>query len=201
MHKIALMVSNLCLHGGTERVTVNLSKELNKYYDCRIITRWCNGEYAYDLDPYIEVFNLYNHEERFRHIFIDATRRIRKYILDEGIEAIIVVGRNNGIIPLLVKLSTPVKLIYCEHNSLLSYEFMNESFRQKVYRKILQQLMLHVPDGVVTLTNRDLAHYQGTSMRACSIYNNIDDRLLTDSKYDCESKKIITVGRMAGAAC
>ena len=30
----------------------------------------------------------------------------------------------------------------------------------------------------------------------CSIYNNIDDRLLTDSKYDCESKKIITVGRI-----
>ncbi len=49
MHKIALMVSNLCTLGGTERVTANLNQALSKWYECHVITLWNDGTYAYQL--------------------------------------------------------------------------------------------------------------------------------------------------------
>ena len=197
MKKIALMVSNLCTLGGTERVTANLSKDLSQYYDCTIITQWCNGKYAYDIDKKVKLFNLYDKQKRLRYIVFDAVKRIREYILKNKIEVVIVVGRNNGIIPLLVKLCTKVKLVYCEHNSVVSYRFYNESIRQKAYRRLLQTMLYHVPDCVVTLTDKDLAYYKNSSMSCCRIYNAIDENLLNiNCKYDVNSKKIITVGRV-----
>ena len=197
MKKIALMVSNLCTLGGTERVTANLSKDLSQYFDCTIITQWCNGEYAYDIDDKVKVFNLYNKQKRLRYIVWDAVKRIREYILKNKIEIIIAVGRNNGIIPLLVKLVTPVKLIYCEHNSVVSYKFYKESLKNKLHRKLLQTMLYHIPDYIVTLTEKDLAYYKNTSMPCCTIYNAIDDKLLKqEHEYDVNSKAIITVGRI-----
>ena len=197
MKKIALMVSNLCTLGGTERVTANLSKDLSQYYDCTIITQWCNGKYAYDIDKKIKIFNLYDKQKRLRYIAVDAVKKIREYILKNKIEVVIVVGRNNGIIPLLVKLCTKVKLVYCEHSSLISYKFYNESIKQKIYRKLLQTMLYHVPDCVVTLTDKSREHYKNSSMPCCRIYNAIDENLRDmNYKYDINLKKIITVGRI-----
>lgn len=197
MEKIALMVSNVCTLGGTERVTANLSKDLSQYFDCTIITQWCNGEYAYPIANNVKVFNLYDKQKRLRYIAFNAVKRIREYVMKNNIEMIIVVGRNNGIIPLLVKLVTPVKLIYCEHNSIASYRFYNESLKAKVYRNLLQIMLYHIPNCVVTLTKKDLAYYQNTNMPCCTVYNAIDDKLLDDIiEYNVDSKKIITVGRI-----
>ena len=103
-HKIALMNIDLCLFGGTGRVTVNLSRELMKDYDCYIITQWDNGKRCFDVPEEVTIFNLYPERRRLRHMFFDATKRIKQYVEEEGIEALIAVGRNNGIIPLPVKL-------------------------------------------------------------------------------------------------
>ncbi len=196
-HKIALMVSNLCTLGGTERVTVKLSEELVREYDCYILTQWKAGEYAYPIAENVKIFNLYDRKRRFRYSVIDTVRRFREYIRREGIEVVIVVGRNNGLYPLLVKMVTDVKLIYCEHSTPSSYLFFKEETRQKVYRRLLQFLMKRVPDLVVALTEKTLHDYKDAKVPCCCIYNMLDENLL-DSRgaYHCENRSIITVGRV-----
>ena len=85
MHKIALMVSNLCTLGGTERVTANLNQALSKWYECHVITLWNDGTYAYELDPAVHLFNLYPQKRRLRAMAVDGTLRIRKYLKEQGL--------------------------------------------------------------------------------------------------------------------
>ena len=196
-HKVALMVSNLCTMGGTERVTANLSRDLAQRYDCHIITQWDTRNHAYDIAEGVKVFNLYPEKRRLRHMAWDATKRIKQYVEAEGIEVLIAVGRNNGILPLLVKLCTSVKLVYCEHNSVASYQFYKESLKQKIHRILLQEMLYHVPDEVVTLTEKDLEYYKGHAIKSCRIYNALNENLLAGSiSYDEKAKKIITVARL-----
>ena len=196
-HKIALMVSNLCTLGGTERVTANLSADLAKFYDCYIITQWDTGKHAYPVSSDVKTFNLYPQKRRLRHMIFDAVRRIRKYVKQEGIEVLIVVGRNNGLIPILVKMVTPVQLVWCEHNFVKSYQFYQESLREKILRNLLQKMVYSAPDEVVTLTEKDLAYYKNRSMKSCCIYNSINDALFQRAcSYDVNACKIMTVGRI-----
>ena len=196
-HKIALMVSNLCTLGGTERVTAKLSEELSREYDCYILTQWKTGEYAYPIAENVKVFNLYDWKRRFRYSALETVRRFREYIRREGIEVVIVVGRNNGLYPLLVKMVTNVKMIFCEHNSLTLYQFYEESFKAKGYRRLLQYLIKKESDCIVTLTERTLQHYKNTKVPLCSIYNMVDENLFDDSAiYDYNSRAIVSVGRI-----
>ena len=199
-HKIALMNIDLCLFGGTGRVTVNLSRELMKDYDCYIITQWDNGKRCFDVPEEVTIFNLYPERRRLRHMFFDATKRIKQYVEEEGIEALIAVGRNNGIIPLLVKLAlgASVKLIWCEHNAITSYRFYKESWKQKLLRKIHQQLILRVPDRLTVLTERERQCYQDMYQvdpkEIDVIPNFIEASLLqAERPYKGEKKWIITV--------
>lgn len=197
MHKIAFMVSNLCTFGGTERVTVNLSNAFNKQYECHVITLWNDGSYAYPINKGIHVFNLYSEKCRLRYMALDATQQIRKYLKKEGIEVLIAVGRNNGILPLLVKLVSSVKLIYCEHNALTAYRFYNEAFTTKAHRILLQFLLYHVPDCVVTLTEKDRVFYKDSVMKSYQIYNAMDEKLFEKKAvYNEQAKKIVTVARI-----
>lgn len=131
-------------------------------------------------------------------MLLDATKRIKQYV-EEGIEVLIAAGRNNGIIPLLVKMAmgASVKLVYCEHSSVTLYRFYKESPKEKVYRWLFQQMLYHVPDRLVTLTNKELEFYKDCSIKSCSIYNFLDDKMLEYVKpYREDAYKIITVGNM-----
>lgn len=196
-HKIALMNSHMSTLGGTERVMANLSRNLSQFYDCHIITLWDPEVRTHDVADGVKVFNLYPKKRRLRYMAFDATRRITKYIEEEGIDILVVVGRNCGLLPLLVKLYSSVKVIYCEHCSMTYYQFQEESLREKIHRMVLQQMLYHVPDEVVTLTEKDLAFYRGHPVKSCQIYNALDESLLAGPvSYDEMAKKIITVGRL-----
>ena len=116
--KIALMVSNLCTFGGTERVTANLASELSAFYDVSIITHWQDQDIVFKVDERVKIFNLYSEKKRFRYTFVDGTRRIKNYIENMGIEILLVIGRNNFLLPLLVKVCSDVKMIFCEHSTI-----------------------------------------------------------------------------------
>jgi glycosyltransferase involved in cell wall biosynthesis len=190
------MVSNLNNFGGTERVTAVLSKDLSAYYDIRVITIWNVGEKAYDIGD-IKIFNLYNEKKRFRYIFLDAAKRLAEYLDKNQVEILIVVGRNNGLLPLLTKMLMKAKLIYCEHNSLKQRRYFKRNIRVKLYNWLLDHMELSLADCIVTLTQNDLWRFRAKNVPSISIYNAIDNRLLeASSVYDIASKKIITVGRI-----
>lgn len=190
------MVSNLCTLGGTERVTYLLSKELSAFYECSVITFWNNGDEKYVLASDVKNFNLYERPSRLRYIFFDAVKKISKFIKSNNIETLLVIGRNNGIIPIFVKAFTRKKLIYCEHNA-IENNTLKYSFKAQLYRKLLQFLINRYADCVVTLTNDDLQYYKHLGVPCRQIYNAIDEKLLTPPKpYAANAKTIITCGRI-----
>ena len=198
MDSIALMVSNLSVLGGTERVTAILSKELSKFYKCSIITFYRDKELAYEIDPSIEIFNLYNQKYRLRKVWRDSILKISQYIKTRNIHILIVVGRNNGLLPLLLKPFCDAKIVYCEHNSINLHHFYHYNFSQETYRRVLQYLINNYADMVVTLTNNDLEYYKTRNIKSCAIPNFIDEKLIHGNEhcYNSESKKIITVARI-----
>lgn len=196
-HKIALMVSNLCTLGGTERVTANLSADLAKFYDCYIITQWDTGKHAYPVSSDVKTFNLYPQKRRLRHMIFDAVWRIRKYVKQEGIEVLIVVGGNNGLIPFLVRMITNVKLVYCEHSSIIAYRFKKETIKEKMYRHILRALKERQSDYVVTLTEQTLRYFLDKNVVCSQIYNMVDEALFDELiDYRENNHSIVTVGRV-----
>lgn len=193
--KIAFMVSNLCSFGGTERVTSMLSKELAKYYECHVLTVWKDGDFAYQIDPDVKVFNLYDKHYRLRRVIFGAVKEFKKYIEKEKIEIVIAVGRNTSIIPILLKALCKIKLIYCEHNSINRYRFDKMSAIKMLHRYCLQYGINLLSDMVVTLTEKDLRYYQQKKINCCAIYNFVEDKLLQSAgdAYNAESNSIVTV--------
>lgn len=61
--------------------------------------------------------------------------------------------------------------------------FYKETLKQRVHRHLLQFLLYHVPDCVVTLTEKDLAFYKDASVRSERIYNALDDKLWQRRQY------------------
>lgn len=196
-YKIGLMVSNICKKGGVERVAVNLSNELNKYYDCSIMTRWQKGECPYYIDNKIKIMNLYSENKKIQHISFVGLYKICRYVRKENIKTLLVIGKNNGIIPFFVKMFTDIKLVYCEHNAYEYYKYEEENIIYKIFRKTIEFLLKYVPDYVVTLTERELYYHINDLAKSCAISNFIDDKLLIiNSEYDSSSKNIISVGRI-----
>ena len=197
MDNIAFMVSNLSILGGTERVTALLSRELNKFYNCSIITFYRPGKIVYEIDKNIEVFNLYEKKYRLREVWLDSILKISKFIKERDIKVIVVVGRNNGILPILLKPFCKAKIVYCEHNSINAYKMYNFGFAKRVWKKIFQYLVNNHTDMVVTLTDTDLNYYKKKNIRSCKIPNFLDEKLLHNGFcYNNYSKKILTVARI-----
>ncbi len=195
--RIALMVSNICKKGGVERVAVNLGSALNQYYDCSIITRWKSGKYPYNIDEKIKIFNLYTENKKIQHISVVALIKICQYLRNNKIKILIVIGRNNGILPFFVKIFTGIKLIYCEHNAYYYYKYEKENVVYKTFRRMIQYFLKYIPNYVVTLTERELIHYKNTNVKSCAISNFVDEKLFRDDvTYNQNAKAIITVGRI-----
>lgn len=201
MKKIALMKNNICQLGGTERVTVVLANALVRTYDCSIITLSQSTRIPYKLNKDIDIFNLYKENKRLRYIIFDSCIKITNYINQNDIKMMIVIGRNNGIIPLIVKVFTNSKLIFCEHGTTKPELYMQLSIKERLYNFLFQKLITMCSDKIVVLTEREKkiysSEYNVPDERMECIYNFIDDELVNDNvEYSKKSKTIISVGRI-----
>lgn len=201
MKKIVLMKSNICDLGGTERVTVVLANALVKTYDCCIITLSQSTIIPYKLDKNIKLFNLYKESKRLRYILFDSCIKIRNFINQNDVSTMIIIGRNTGIIPLITKLFTNTKLIFCEHGTTKPELYKHLSIKTRLYNFLFQKLITMCSDKIVVLTEREKTtysrEYNVPSERMECIYNFIDNELTADNiKYDKTSKNIISVGRI-----
>ena len=200
MKNIAFMVYDLSCAGGTQRVTATLAKELRKYYNIYVITLYGYNNF-FEIDKNIRIYNLNNKFVRLRYSLVENLFDLRKYIKNNNVEVLIVIGRNNTFLPLLLKFFCNIKIIFCEHASRLEYTFFKETFKEKLYRKIFEYLIDICSDKIVFLTNRELNLYLQNRKKNLNklqqIYNFIDDDLFDNvNNYNINSKKIITVGRI-----
>lgn len=200
MNNIGLIVVDLVELGGTQRVTVILANELRKRYKCHIITLYGNS-YSFKVDNSVEIYNLNQNFVRLRYSMFGNLRCLTKYIKNNNIKILFVIGRNCTFLPLLLKFFCNIKIIFCEHQTLKCYDFHHLSFKQKIINGFLQSLIIKNSNKIVTLTKKEADYIKKrfflNDYKVINIYNSLDENLLNDLlPYDKSNNKIITVGRI-----
>lgn len=198
--KIAMIISNLYLLGGTERVTALLSAELSEYYDVTVITLFGAEPLAYPMDPRVTIYSLYTERRRIRHIFPQALFRLHEYLQQQDIHTVMLVGRNNGPIPVMLGLYPDIRLIACEHSTVVP-TWRGGSLKERAFVKVINQMIGHLATLIVLLTAKEKTIYTSlvpaSLAKLCVIPNFMDDNILASvSSYDMGSRVICTVGRI-----
>lgn len=196
---ICFLKLDMTLKGGSERIASLLMNELikkkdNKIYSISISKK--NYQCAYRLDEKIEEIYLTSDGRRQRYKYFKIVYKFRKILRDNKIDLILCIGMAGATVGILSKMGLNVKIICCEHSNLLN--FCDNGYQQK----LAQWLSAKFADKVITLTEKDTLNYKKKfniiPKRIEYIYNFIDDKLLnTKSNYNIESKKIMSVGRLA----
>lgn len=135
MKNIAIVLSNICLSGGVQRVASLLANELvSKYDNVYIITFFQTNNISLKIDKKIKIINFYFEQKRIREIAFDYLKKLKDVIKIYDINVLIIEGRNNTFLPLLVKCClVNIKIIFCEHNSIKHSSKINTNCKENIY--------------------------------------------------------------------
>ena len=187
---IAILVYDISLTGGAERVALNLAEEFSKYYNTTMISVFNENKYK---NSNFETVVLSPKTVSISKSFLLLTKRLRSYLKDLKIDILLSVTA--GVVTLAVAsaVGLKTKVVYSEHSNL-----ENKSYgRKHQFRQLIGSAF---SDCTVTLTERDKKNFQSkynlSSKRIASIPNWYDNTCIVERKYNCLSKKIISVGRL-----
>lgn len=199
MGKIALLGFNMDTKGGQERVSISLANELSNKYNIILIT-WFENVLSYELQKDIKYIYLLKNRQKLRWCFWKLVFRLRKLIIEENIDKIIVIGRYASIISFPAVIGNRCKLILWEHNSLRGYDIFYNTLKRRIHSNLILLGYRIFANKIVFLTKNDAEKFKkffGVKKKnVINIYNCLDDKLLNNTHYKVESKKIITVGRL-----
>ena len=199
MKNVAFIKNELSIAGGGERVCVNLANELSFIYNIHLINFYLNTS-AYDIDKNVKVYYLQKNKKRLRKVFFSYVFCLRKYLKENNIDTILVIGRNSILEAGLAIIGIKTKLIFCEHVPIKMLKY--GSVKEKVINYCNQKAINFLSNKIIVLTEKDKINFYIKKQKIKqynidNIYNFIDDKLLENIlKYKINSKKIITVGRI-----
>lgn len=149
MRKICFLIGNLNNSGGTERVTSIISNELFKLGNEVVVLglEGCDKPF-FELNSGIKVFTLFNKKVSMKTHFILLIIKLRRFILDNNIEQLVVVDSISCIFSVPALFGLNVKHICWEH-------FNYNVNLGVVFRDIGRKLAARYCDYVITLTNKD----------------------------------------------
>lgn len=194
MKSLAIVDYDMSVVGGTEQVAANLANKLSEYYHVHLVSVKQDGNApVFGLDWSVKYHTILNENTRLRTIIKNFRKPFKKYIKENNIDVVIMIGDYVGAIALPTKFGNrKVKYIFCEHGALMN------QWKEKDITSIRFFCALFA-DKVITLTksSRDsyIEKFHMKKSRAGFIYNWIEETLLSEKPYDRNAKKIITVGR------
>ncbi|WP_273420200.1 glycosyltransferase [Veillonella caviae] len=199
-NKIALLISNMMSLAGTERVTALLANQLSSEFPCSVIIGHQDGPLVYPINSSVDIFVAHRKRNKRKLDIFESAYKIAKYLRKQEIGLLLVIGRNNSIVPFLVKCLYPkVKIIFCEHNTINNCA-MPLNFRLKVRGMIYQALVNYLSSAIVVLTDKDFEYYRdiypSISAKLSKIANISEVVLDKDILYNSHSKRIVSVGRI-----
>lgn len=149
---IAIIKNDLSISGGGERVCVNLANELAKFYNVTLINFYRNSS-AYSINTNVNIFYLLDEKNRRYKSFYKYVLNLRRYLKDNNIRLILVIGRNSILESAIAALGTSTKVIFCEHVpiGMLSYD----NFKMKFINYIVQKFINNLAYKIVLLTQKD----------------------------------------------
>lgn len=188
--KVGILLGDAQGNGGIARVTWILSNRLCENYDIYILSDFHNPKIKYDYDPRIHFSYLVDKMTSVHKRILLVTKGIKRFIKENKIDVFICAGAIYFPPATLGVKRTHAKLICWEHSNV---SVKNEHRFQGLCRWFGAKFA----DWIVPLTKTDAKMYQKEygCRNVTSIYNPVDDRLITPVQYDVESKKIISVGR------
>ena len=190
MKKVGILLGDAQGNGGISRVTWILSNRLCENYDIYILSDYHNPKIKYDYNPRIHISYLTENMTSVHRRILSCTKGIKKFIKENRIDVLICAGAIYFPPATLAVKRTHAKFICWEHSNV---SVKNEHRFQGLCRWFGAKFA----DWIVPLTKTDAKLYQRVygCKNVTSIYNPVDERLLTTVKYDTDSKKIISVGR------
>lgn len=201
MKEIAFIVHSITSKGGLERIVKIKTDVLSSIYKCNLICMYDLGKPAYEINSNIKVFHLNKGLKRVRETFVCNYLRLKNFIQENYIGLIIIEGRGVNFIPLLLKIFCKLKIVFVDHGSLNGYKITKTTLKQKFCNFLDQILISKLSDKIITLTEKEKDEYIKSFGLAHEkvecIYNFIDDSLLlSEFKYNNNTMKIMTVGRI-----
>lgn len=195
MKNIAIVDYDMSVVGGTEQVAANLANKLTEYYHVHLVSVKQDGEApAFILDEEVKYHSVLSENARLRSIIKNFRKPFQKYIKENDIEVVIMIGDYVGAIALPTKFGgSKAKYIFCEHGALMNQWKEKDITSMRFFCSLFA-------DKVITLTesSRDsyIEKFHMKKSRVGFIYNWIEESLLSKKPYDVNAKKIITVGRI-----
>lgn len=195
---ICFLKMDMTIRGGSERVASLLMNELVKEKNIKIYSVSINKQNlqcAYKLDKKVKEIYLTNNGKRVRYKYFGILYELRRVLKVNKIDIILCIGMAGATIGMISKIGRNIKIVCCEHSNLLN--FYDNSYQQK----LSQWLSGKFADKIITLTKMDMENYKKnfkiSPKRIEYIYNFIDEQLLNNrNEYNCNSRKIISVGRL-----
>ena len=126
--KIAVIVYDISVLGGAEKVSVSVANELSNYYDVYFLS--IHGKEihsSYVLKSNIVVDFLKIRCLRLRRQLLATFIPLLKYLKNHNIEVALIEGNYCGFLCSIVGLFVNTKLIFCDHGSFLS------QYNDKIY--------------------------------------------------------------------
>lgn len=196
MKKICFVKYDMQVPGGGERVCANLANALSDKCKVHVVSICSESDESfYRLDEEVNYRVLIHGSCRIRENFFKGVRLLKEYIKENDIDMVFAVGVSvNPFVMFAVK-GTACKAISCEHSTCL------DEFENDLSQRICRRLGAHFADMVLTVTPTDaeayIEKYNLNPERVTSIYNWIDDSLLSDqSSYNPSSKIILSASRI-----
>lgn len=192
MKNLGLLVYDMSLTGGAERVAWNLAEEFSSQYHVTLISifdknKWCGRPYSF---PTIV---LSNHYVSLTQFLFPLASKLRNYIKSNSIDILIAITAGVVTIADLAAARTSTKVVYAEHSNL-----ENTTYGRK--HQLRQYIGAKCSDMVVALTERDknnfLKKYKLAADKICVIPNWYEPETMTKKPYKTEAKKLISVGRL-----
>lgn len=190
MRKIAFFLGQIHGTGGISRVTWIVASSLKDFFDVSVLgCSKSNNKYNYPEE--VSTAFLFDEVKPVHKRFFETVKRIRKYVIKNDVDIFVCAGSIFFPAAVLALTGLNTKLICWEHSN---FSVTTDHKFQRICRLIGAKFS----DKVVVLTKADQKMFKNAfKINNCDyIYNPVDDRLVTDVKYDVESKKIISVGRL-----
>ena len=194
---VLLVCYDISRDGGLERVAVNLYRELQKCMNVHLVSLFCeHSDNPFFLKIQHDIDVLHHQKGVFIRDFPFVMFKLRNLQRKYQSSIVLSVGLNCGLYACLLKCCRGVKTIVCEHNILQNSVY--NSWRTVLKRKAV----ILMCDKLITLTEWDQEEYAKAypkfRRKFQFIYNWIDiDPRSENSEYDIQSKKIVTVCRIA----
>ena len=200
MKKIAFLIDDIGIKGGSQRISLDLAATLSLYYEVVFIS-WYKNKPAYLVGGNVKYKYLLRNKARFRKDVFDLIINLNRLVNDESIETLIVVGRYASLLTLALKFNRKVKIIFWEQTSFYGYKVFYNTFKRKITNCLILIIYKIIGNKIVFLSEKDEKIYNRFpilgSKKTLKIANYINDELFNGNTiYNINSKKIITVGRI-----